>query len=117
MQAARGAAAAWCSVSSSWSAKRISTILSNASRNACTQRGSNCVPLQRMISSRDASDRERRPVRPVRRHRVERVGQHEDARADRDLVRREALRVALAVEPLVVRHDDDRRARTGSRCP
>ena len=47
-------------------------------------------------------DRERRPVRPVRGHRVERVRDAEQAGLDRDLLAAEAVRVARPVPALVV---------------
>src|SRR4029078_5672970 len=51
------------------------------------------------------------PVRAVARDRVERVGDGEDARAERDLASLEPVRVAAAVPALVMRaHDLDPRA-------
>src|SRR2546429_682295 len=49
-----------------------------------------------------------RPVRPVARHRVERVGDREDPRPERDLLPEEPVGVAAAVPALVVgAHDAD----------
>src|SRR5439155_6729262 len=46
-------------------------------------------------------------VRPVARHRVERVGDREDPRGERDLLAAEPVRVAVTVPALVVRADDE----------
>src|SRR2546425_10172033 len=46
------------------------------------------------------------PIRPLARHRVERVRDREDASPERDLVGREVVGIALAVPALVVRADD-----------
>jgi len=51
-------------------------------------------------------DRERAAVRTVARHRVEAVGDRDDARAERDLVSDEVIRVTLPVEPFVVMADE-----------
>ena len=51
-------------------------------------------------------DIHRAPVGTVARHRVERVGHGEDARAQRDRVAGEAVRIALAVLALVMVADD-----------
>ena len=51
-------------------------------------------------------DREAPPVRPVGRHRVVGVADEDDARLDRDLLTREAVRVAAAVPVLVAVADD-----------
>src|SRR4051812_30698441 len=49
---------------------------------------------------------ERASVRTVARHRVECVGDGEDARGERNLLAREAIRVAAPVPTLVMRADD-----------
>src|SRR5207247_6262758 len=49
---------------------------------------------------------ERDAVWPRARHRVVRVGDRDDLRGERDLVASEAVRVAGAVEVLVVREDE-----------
>src|SRR5262245_30002008 len=49
---------------------------------------------------------ERTPVRPVARHRVERVGNGEDPRRHRDLRRNQRVRIPAAVPALVVRAHD-----------
>src|SRR6185295_16775720 len=46
------------------------------------------------------------PVHPVRRHSVERVRDHEDARAQRNLLTGQPLAVAAAIETLVVGEND-----------
>src|SRR5512139_843172 len=46
------------------------------------------------------------PVRPVRRHRNVGVGDGEDTGANRDVVAPETVRIALAIEALVVVTDD-----------
>ncbi len=73
--------------------------------SAATTRASNCVQ-QRLRSSAIAADaRAGRPVTAIRGHRVEGVGDEDDARAERDLLAGEAERVAGAVPPLVVVQD------------
>src|SRR5205085_8245060 len=49
---------------------------------------------------------ERCAVRPVARHRVERVGKREDTRADRDVVAGEPVGISPPVPALVMRADD-----------
>ena len=52
-----------------------------------------------------AGDREWRPIRPGRDHRVERVGDGDDPGADRDLLPRAAGWISASVPPLVVEED------------
>src|SRR6185312_12220640 len=54
----------------------------------------------------DGGQRQRRPVRPVGRHCVERVGAADDPRDQRDVLAGEAVRIAGAVPALVARADD-----------
>ncbi len=51
---------------------------------------------------------ERLVVRPVGRHRVVVVADRQDARADRNIVTGEPVRIAFAVPPFVVAHDERR---------
>src|SRR5207237_9118161 len=51
-------------------------------------------------------DRERLPVGPLRRHRVEGVADEDDPRLERDRLTRERVRIARAVPPLVAVADD-----------
>src|SRR5258706_3619379 len=51
-------------------------------------------------------DGDRRPVDAVRRHRAECVGDGDDPRPERDVQPDESVRVAGAVEPLVVVSND-----------
>src|SRR5207253_6521052 len=54
---------------------------------------------------------ERRPVGPWLDHRAERVADGDDARAERDLLAGEAVRIAATVPALVARADDRRDVR------
>ena len=76
------------------------------SANASTTAGSNCEPAFRRSSASAALRRQRLAVRAVARHRVEGVDDGDDARAERDLVERQAVGVAAAVGALVRRADD-----------
>src|SRR5207249_2412863 len=49
---------------------------------------------------------QRPAIRAVTRHRIERIGDGEDARTERDLMPAHAVRIALAVPTLVMRADD-----------
>ena len=75
--------------------------------NASTTAGSNWMPAN-LRSSRERllGGQRRHPVRPGGGHRLEGVGDVEDARELRDLVADEPVRVAGAVVPLVVVADD-----------
>ena len=67
-------------------AQRARTRSSGIASNAATTVGSNCVPGSRRISSRARSQLDAGPVGPVGRQRVERVGDREHPRGERDLV-------------------------------
>ena len=62
--------------------------------NADTTAGSNCVPAQRRSSASASSGVHAGAVRAVLRHRVERVADRDDPRAERDLLAAEPVRVA-----------------------
>ena len=82
------------------------SIAGSAAASACTTSASNCEPAQRH-SSRSASARAaRRTIGARAGHRVERVGDVDDAGQQRDLVAAQPVRIALAVGPLVVQLDD-----------
>ncbi len=74
--------------------------------NASTTDGSNCLPASSQNLAPGALPRQRAPVGPVARHRVERVGDREDPRADRNLVSLRAVGIAAAVPALVVAAND-----------
>ncbi len=76
--------------------------------NASTTVASNCVPAQRRSSVDRLRDAHRRAVGPGRHHRVERVDDRDDARADRDRIGGETVGVAVAVRSLVARAHDRR---------
>ena len=88
-------------ISSSRSSRPARCELSDArySSRAPTTRASNCVQLRRRSSANVCLVP---AARRGRRHRVERVGDEDDARSERDLVARQPERVAGAVPPLVV---------------
>src|SRR5690606_24708103 len=50
----------------------------------------------------DLFERERRPVRPIREHRIDRVADHYDARVERDRITTQLVGVPLTIVPLVV---------------
>ncbi|HEY0782783.1 MAG TPA: hypothetical protein VGE98_10030, partial [Thermoanaerobaculia bacterium] len=54
-------------------------------------------------------------VRAARRHRVERVGDRDDARLERDVAVGQAVRIAAAVQPLVMAAHAGQHARVGER--
>ena len=69
-------------------------------------RGTGSVQLTRQEFRERILERQRSPVRAVRRHRVQRVAGQDDPRADRDQPAAQAVRVAAAVPVLVlVAHD------------
>ena len=89
----------------------------SAVSNASTTAGSNCEPAQRRSSVSAASSVHARAVRAVLGHRVERVADGDDARAERDRLAAEAVGVAAAVPALVARaHDRRDRARGRASC-
>ena len=88
------------------SSRRIPRRTCSRSRKASTTSGSNWAPALGEDLGRRVVPAARRPVRPVARDRVERVGDGEDAGGQRDVRAREAVRVAEAVPPLVVAADD-----------
>ena len=79
------------SEAAAWSRSRRTSCSANSrSQKTSTTSGSNCEPACATISRRAARQLIGLPVGPVARHRVERVGDREDPRRDRDLVAAEA---------------------------
>ena len=76
--------------------------------NICTTVGSSARPASCCSSASAASWRHRLVVRAVRGERVEVVDHRQDARAERNLLALQALRIALAVPALVVAEDQRR---------
>ena len=74
--------------------------------NASMTAGSKCVPTPCWMMSRACGGRGGLAVRAVRRQRVERVGDGEDPRRDRDRVAGQPVGIAGAVPALVVMADD-----------
>ena len=74
--------------------------------SASTTTGSHCLPAPLAQPVDGLGHRESPAVRPVGRHRVERVGDRHDPGAHRDGVAGEATRVARPVERLVMVQDD-----------
>ncbi len=79
---------------------------STSPMKASTTRGSNWVPRQRASSVRAAAGVDRVAEHAGPRHRVVRVGDGHDPRAEPDDVAAAAVRIAQAVEPLVRVADD-----------
>ncbi len=75
---------------------------STRTSSASTTRGSNWLPAQRAISSSASRARPRRAVQAVGRHRLVRVCDEQDTRADRDLFAREPVGVSAPVPAFVV---------------
>ena len=92
--------------------KRSSGIASKAA----TTPGSNCVPAERADLLARLRPGRRGAVRAVGGERVERVGDREHARGERDLLAAQPVGIAGAVPALVVVADDELARRRGSRC-
>ena len=73
--------------------------------NVDTSAGSNCVPAHRASSAKHLLAVDALAGAAVEASRVERVGQREDARDQRDVLARQAVGVAAAVPLLVVAED------------
>ena len=68
--------------------RRSLQMSSGIARNTSTMYGSNCDPAPRAISSRASLNGIAPPVRPVRSHRIQRVRDRKDPRAQRNLLPR-----------------------------